>query len=131
VPALIAGPRVQRAVCHETFDHTTLIKTILTRFAAEPEAALAQMSQRVRNARDLGGVLQAEPRTDIASHAPVRDAIDAWRLKAREQRRGGLGGTASPAPDGAGRPLIAHDFQNEFARFAQAMHHAGLPHGQP
>jgi phospholipase C len=131
VPALVVGPRVKRFVCHETFDHTTLINTILTRFAPEPEAALAQMSQRVRHARDLSGVLQPKVRTNIASHVPARKAIDTWRAAAREARRAAPGGTGSPAPDGAGRPLVAHDFQDEFARFAHAMREAGLPHGQP
>jgi phospholipase C len=131
VPALVAGPRIRRSVCHETFDHTTLIKTILTRFASKPEAALGRMSQRVRHARDLSGVLEPGVRTDIASHAPARQAIDAWRAAARDARRGNPTGTSSPAPDGAGRPLVAQDFQEDFARFAVAMRHAGLPHGQP
>ena len=48
VPALIVGPRVKQFVCHETFDHTTLIKTILTRFASDPEQAIAEMPQRVQ-----------------------------------------------------------------------------------
>jgi phospholipase C len=131
VPALVVGPRVKRFVCHETFDHTTLIKTILTRFASKPEAAIAQMSQRVQHARDLSGVLASKVRTDIASHAAARKAIDTWRAKAREARRGNPAGTSSPAPDGAGRPLVTHDFQDEFAQFAVAMRQAGLPHGQP
>ena len=101
VPALIVGPRVNHAVCHQIFDHTTLIKTILTRFAKEPEQAIAQMPARVANAPHLGSVLAPEPRTDI------------------------------PAPDGAGRPLLTHDFQDEFVKFALAMRHAGLPSGQP
>ena len=36
VPALIIGPRVQNTVCHQVFDHTSLINTILTRFAGNP-----------------------------------------------------------------------------------------------
>jgi phospholipase C len=42
VPALVVGPRVKQFVCHQTFDHTTLIKTILTRFAPDPDAAIAR-----------------------------------------------------------------------------------------
>jgi hypothetical protein len=37
----------------------------------------------------------------------------------------------SPAPDGAGNQLALHEFQEEFARFALAMHQAGLPFGEP
>jgi phospholipase C len=131
VPALIAGPRVKQFVCHQTFDHTTLIKTILTRFARDPEQAIAQMSQRVRNAADLGVVLADSPRTDIPGTDGVRTAIDAWRADARELRRGAADGTASEAPDGAGQPFRLHEFQEEFVQFALAMREHGLPNGQP
>ncbi|MDQ6751228.1 MAG: hypothetical protein M3Z33_10810, partial [Actinomycetota bacterium] len=56
VPALVVGPRVKPFACHQQFDHTTLIKTILTRFAKHPEQAIGQMSRRVAAARHLGGV---------------------------------------------------------------------------
>jgi hypothetical protein len=46
-------------------------------------------------------------------------------------RRADPAGTASPAPDGAGRPFVLHDFQDDFLRFALSMRHAGLPSGQP
>ena len=36
VPALVIGPRVRAHVCHELFDHTSLITTILRRFAPDP-----------------------------------------------------------------------------------------------
>src|SRR4029077_5799583 len=78
VPALIVGPRVKQFVCHQTFDHTSLIKTILTRFAKNPDQAIAQMPQRVQNAAHLGVTLADAPRTDIPGTQDVRDAIDAW-----------------------------------------------------
>jgi phospholipase C len=131
VPALIVGPRVRQFVCHETFDHATLIKTILTRFAANPDQAIAQMPQRVRDAHHLGVALAGEPRTDIPGTAPVRAAIDAWRASAREHRRGTSDGAPSEAPDGAGQPLRLHEFQEEFVQFANAMREHGLPNGQP
>jgi phospholipase C len=131
VPALIVGPRVKQFVCHETFDHTTLIKTILTRFASDPDEAIAQMPQRVRNARHLGVVLEDEPRTGIPAVAPVRAAIDAWRASAQELRRATPQGAPSQAPDGAGQPFRLHEFQEEFVQFAIAMREHGLPNGQP
>jgi phospholipase C len=131
VPALVAGPRVKRFVCHETFDHTSLIKTILTRFASNPAEAIAQMPQRVRSASHLGVVLADSPRRDVPGTQEVRDAIDAWRADARELRRGGAGGGVSEAPDGAGQPLRVHEFQEEFVQFALAMREHGLPNGQP
>ena len=131
MPALIVGPRVQKTVCHQVFDHTTLIKTILTRFAADSAGAIAQMSQRVQNAPHFGQVLEDAPRTDIPSHDSARTAISNWRTKARALRRATTAATPSAAPDGAGQPVVLQDFQHDFAKFALAMRQAGLPPGQP
>ena len=51
VPALIVGPRVKQHVCHQLFDHTSLIKTILLRFAGDGERAIDEMSARVGHER--------------------------------------------------------------------------------
>jgi phospholipase C len=131
VPALVVGPRVAQTVCHHVFDHTTLIHTILRRFAADPDQAIAQMSQRVRDAEHLGGVLTDQPRTDIPDHAAVRQAIDDWRTAARQRRQAAPDQAPSPSPDGAGQPFVAHDFQRDFLTLAHAMRQAGLPPGQP
>ncbi len=131
VPALIVGPRVKQGVCHEVFDHTTLIKTILTRFAKNPDQAIAKMPRRVANAPHLGVLLADEPRTDIPGPEDARSAIKAWRSTARASREAAPTQQPSPAPDGAGRPLHPHDFQAEFLKFALSMRHAGLPSGQP
>ena len=130
VPAMVVGPRVGNAVCHETLDHTVLIKTILTRFAPTPEQSIQEMGTRVQNARHLGIVLEDAPRQDIPAHDEVRSALDVWRAQARADRRAAPDQAASPAPDGAGRPLVLHDFQEEFGRFALGMRHL-LPPSQP
>jgi phospholipase C len=129
VPALVVGPRVRKHVSHETFDHTSLIATILRRFAANPEHALAAMPERVRKAPHLGMLLEAEPRTDIEGREDLREEMAQWRRQARRERRGG--NSPSPAPDGAGHEFELHDFQYEFAQFVMAMRDAGLPPGQP
>ena len=136
VPALVIGPRVKQVVSHEVFQHTSLIKTILTRFAPDPAQAIAQMPPRVASSRHLGVVLEDKPRTDIPPPDDARKAIEDWRTAAREQRRADpqaapQTAAPSPAPDGAGQPLRLHDFQEEFLKFALAMRHAGLPPGQP
>jgi phospholipase C len=64
VPALVVGPRVPQQVCHELFDHTTLMKTILLRFASDPEQAIARMGVRVADASHLGVVLADASRAD-------------------------------------------------------------------
>ncbi len=130
VPAILVGPRVQHHVCHEQFDHTSLVKTILQRFAPEPDAAIERMGPRVQHAQHLGVALGDAPRTDIPDHDAARKQIAAWRVHARAVRRGSKDG-ASLARDGAGRRFGLHEFQEDFARFALAMHHAGLPFGEP
>jgi phospholipase C len=133
VPALVVGPRVRKFVCHELFDHTVLIHTILTRFAKQPDDAIAQMGTRVQNAPHLGVVLQDAPRTDIEDHGAATDAIEKWRAEARARRLPRGDGAPSPAPDGAAQPFRLQDFQEEFAAFAVAMttDEGPLPHGQP
>ncbi len=130
VPAIVVGPRVRQFVCHQTLDHTVLIKTILTRFAKNTEQAIQRMGTRVQNAQHLGILLEPEPRKEIGAHDDARSAIDAWRTRARARRQASGEGTRSPAPDGAGQPLILHDFQKEFARFALPMRRI-LPPSQP
>jgi phospholipase C len=131
VPAIVVGPRVPPQVCHELFDHPTLIKTILLRFAANPEQAIAQMGPRVADARHLGVVLGDAPRSDTPDPTPARQKIDEWHLQARATRRGAANGQPSVAPDGAGRELTLHEFQEDILRFALAMRRAGLPAGEP
>jgi phospholipase C len=137
VPALVVGPRVKKQVSHQLFQHTSLIKTILTRFADDPAKAIAAMPARVSASEHLGVLLRGTPRTDIPAPDDAQSAIETWRNTARELRRGNAAASAraktavSPAPDGAGQELVLHDFQEEFLKFAVAMRQAGLPPGQP
>ncbi len=126
----MVGPRVGNFVCHDTLEHTSLIATILRRFAANPEHALRSMPERVQRAPHLGMLLEAEPRDDIDNRKPLREEMTEWRVKARAERRA-TGPGASVASDGAGHGFELHDFQDEFAKFALAMRDAGLPPGQP
>jgi phospholipase C len=132
VPAIVVGPRVRQHVNHTLFDHTTLIKTILTAFADDPNAALAAMPQRVQRANDLGEVLQDEPRTDLPDRGDLHDAMDRWRAQARRARAAAAPDEPSLASDGAGQQFKPHDFQEEFATFVAALRAAeAAPPGQP
>jgi phospholipase C len=130
VPALLVGPRVAKQVCHTTFEHTSLIATILRRFAADPEAAIARMPKRVHDAPHLGQALAAAPRADIPDHAHLRETMDSWRARSRQEHRA-LAGKPSALAEGVGRDLKLHDFQEEFLKFSLAMREQGLPPGQP
>ncbi len=130
VPALVVGPRVRKEVCHTQFDHTSLIATILRRFAAKPDQAVANMGARTKAAADVSGCVGSAVRDDIPSHSYLHDVLAGRRLEARALRRPRAGG-ASPAADGAGHDMELHDFQSEFLRFAMLMRHAGLLPGTP
>jgi phospholipase C len=129
VPAIVVGPRVRNHVSHEVFEHTSLIATILRRFAADPQKAIAAMPKRVQDAPHLGVLLEDVVRTDLDPTGPLRKEMSEWRRQAREERRA-LKDGKSPAPDGAGHTFDLHDFQEEFAHLALLMRHA-LPPGQP
>lgn len=129
IPALVVGPRVRKHVSHQTFEHTSLIATILRRFAPDPEAALSAMPERVRSAPHLGSLLEDEPRVDLEERDGLRAEMEEWRAEARAERR--AGNSASPAEDGAGHRLEMHDFQEEFVRFVLAMRERGFPPNQP
>jgi phospholipase C len=131
VPALVVGPRVQNTVSHQVFDHTSLIKTIFTRFAKDPSGAIAQMPQRVGNAEHLGQLLEDSPRGGIPDHSAVRATLDQWQTNAQAARRADPAAAPSPSPDGAGQPLVLHDFQMDFAKFSLALRQGLLPPGQP
>jgi phospholipase C len=134
VPALVIGPRVAQHVCHTLFDHTALIKTILTRFVPEEggqrERAIAAMPPRVQNAEHLGVVLGDRPRTDLPDPTEIRPKVDEVLTLMRDARRAGSD-RASLAPDGVGQLHEFHEFQEEFLLFARTMRKKGLPPGQP
>ena len=137
VPALLAGPRVRRQVLHEPahpsvpraqHDHTSIIKTILLAFAADPAAALAKMPGRVQRAPSLAEVL-GPPRTDIDDPRNIRQLMSTWRVGARAQRMAVpavAGATQSPAADGAGQPVVLTDFQSDWQNFASMLRQGGL-----
>jgi phospholipase C len=134
VPAIVVGPRVRRQVSHTLFDHTTLIKTILTRFAggdgSTASSAISRMPARVQAANDLGGLLDDTPRDELPEPGEMRENLD-WILARMHDVRRADEKAPSPAPDGAGRHQEFHEFQQEFLRFAGRMRAKGLPPGQP
>jgi phospholipase C len=131
VPALVVGPRVRNFVSHEFFDHTSLIKTILLRFARDPEEAIRQMGPRVERAQHLGVVLGDEPRADLPDHRRLLAQLAEWRSNARAARRAPGPDQASPDPDGAGRNWVPTELQRDYARAAAALREQGLPPGTP
>ena len=138
VPALVVGPRVRNGVCHDVFEHTTLISTILRRFAKDSDRAIANMPWRVQGAPHLGRLLESEPRADLADRerlhleiAEAREKLDDWRRAARRRRRAKDGRRAADPDGGAGHKQELLDWQEQFMGFALSMRDRGLPPGQP
>ncbi len=67
IPAVVVGGRVKRGVCHDQFDHASLIKTILLRFGKE--GSIERMPARVAAASDLSSILRDDD--EVVPFVPV------------------------------------------------------------
>jgi phospholipase C len=70
IPAVVVGGRVKRGVCHDQFDHASLIKTILLRFGRE--GSIERMPARVAAASDLSSILRDDD--EVVPFVPVANA---------------------------------------------------------
>jgi phospholipase C len=70
IPALLAGGRVKRGVCHDELDHASIIRTILLRFGEAD--AIARMPPAVAAANDLSVCLRDDD--ELVRFVPVADA---------------------------------------------------------
>jgi phospholipase C len=81
VPALVVSPFVgQQSVAKTVFDHTTIIKTILTRFARKKNGSIPDMGARVKAAKHLGGLLTEQSPRQMArsEYQYLLDAAPGW-----------------------------------------------------
>jgi phospholipase C len=131
VPALLVSPLVTRGSSSTTllgsdfyFDHTSIIKTILTRFC-NTGGQIPAMTSRVAAANHLGHLLAAGPGgQDLADHRELADRMTAWRTDWAKAR------FADPIAAG-GNPTRLTDFQTGFYDMARRLREAGLPGGHP
>ena len=82
VPAIVVSPLVgRRSFSHQIFDHTSIIKTILLRFA-RTGSTIPDMGKRVSNAQHLGVLLTEQtprPPETPELYRPLAHKIDANR----------------------------------------------------
>jgi phospholipase C len=133
VPALCVGPRVNNFVSHDLFDHTSLIKTILLRFA--DQQAIDAMTehvghQRIERANHLGSVLLDEPRPEAPDRGDLHERMEAWRAEARTARRAREREPTIPG-DGAGQRQELTQLADEVTAVSLAMREHGLQAGRP
>lgn len=133
VPALIVSSLVAKGSTSTTllgndfhFDHTSIIKTILTRFC-QTDGKIPKLTERVAAANHLGHLLadtDTSARETIADHGPLAEQMTAWRNKWAEARYQNPTSISGPP-----KPLT--EFQTGFYDMARLLRHAGLPGGHP
>ena len=122
VPALVISPLVgKRSFSHEVFDHTSLIKTILLRFARSKNT-IPDMGKRVSNAQHLGVLLteeQPRPAETPELYRGLATKIDANRKDGTHQHLT-LGATGRAAA--ATQPTdLQHDYLTIQTAFAEQL----------
>jgi phospholipase C len=127
VPALIVSPWIDAgAVAKTTFDHTSIIKTIMLRFARSGDV-IPQISARVAAAEHLGTLLRrGGPRGagEIEDHTPLIAPLQKWADQLRERQFAVP--LRPPSP-----PRALTDFQSGYHQAARELRRAGLPAGHP
>jgi phospholipase C len=126
VPAFVVSPLVEPCtVSHMLFDHTSLIRTILLRFA--PDAADA-MGLRVSNANHLGHLLTRDTPAPVADYSSLVTSLASLRAAGAAAAK-----LAPPAPPErpAAPPLTG--FPAEMAQAATLLRggDGGVPAGRP
>src|SRR3984885_2518169 len=131
VPALVVSPLVtpgsnSKALLGDDFhfDHTSIIRTILTRFC-QANGQIPAMSARTAAAHHLGHLLRdGAPRADVPDHTAAVQALNKWRAGWAQARFTDPVAAADP-------PRELTDFQNGFYEMARRLRQAGLPGGHP
>ncbi|MBV9000675.1 MAG: hypothetical protein JO304_16560 [Solirubrobacterales bacterium] len=131
VPALLVSPLVRRGSTSSSllgadffFDHTSIIKTIFTRFC-ESDGQIPALTARTAASNHLGHLLtDGSPRADLPDHSPVARMLTDWRAKWADARFSDPIAEANP-------PRVLTEFQNGFYETARILREAGLPGAHP
>jgi len=131
VPALLVSPLVTPGSTSSAllgadfhFDHTSIMKTIFTRFC-QVDGQIPAMSARAAAANHLGHLLRdGQPRAEVPDHSAAAATLRAWHASWLDARFSDPVAAANP-------PRVLSDFQNEFYEMARVLRQAGLPGGHP
>lgn len=132
VPAMLISPLVAAGSSSTTimgrdfhFDHTSIMKTILSRFCSDTSGEIPALTARVAAANHLGHLLSdGPPRSSVADHSGLTQQMVDWHTSWAQAR------FASPVAKG-GPPAVLTEFQNGFYMMARLLRRAGLPAGHP
>ena len=107
------------------FDHTSIIKTILTRFCAV-DGQIPAMTERVAAANHLCHLLSDVPARDsVADHGMLGDQLTQWRAGLDAARFADATALAPPLPHQLTEP------QTGFTDVKRLLRAAGLPDSHP
>jgi phospholipase C len=131
VPALLVSPLVAPGSTSTAllgddfhFDHTSIIKTIFTRFC-QRDGQMPRFTARVEASNHLGHLLsEGTARADVPDHSAVAQTVVDWRNRFAQVRFTDPVGAVAP-------PRELTDFQNGFYEMARLLRQAGLPGGHP
>ncbi len=130
VPALVVSPRVAAGASSTTllgpefhFDHTSIIKTILTRFC-NTGGQIPALTARVAAANHLGSLLSDPVRDSVPDHGALAVRMAEWQQQWTAAR------FADPVA-AVGQPKRLTDFQTGFYDMARLLRRAGLPGAHP
>jgi phospholipase C len=132
VPALLVSPLVTPGSTSTHllgpdvhFDHTSIMKTIFTRFC-QVDGQIPAMTARAAASNHLGYLLtDGGPRPDVPDHSSAARTLTDWRVNWAEAR------FSDDPLAAANPPHVLTDYQNEFYEMARVLRQAGLPGGHP
>lgn len=126
VPALVVSPLVEpHTVSKLTYDHTSLIRTVLARFAP---GRIDDMPPRVGMAEHLGRLLTRDPSQvgPPPDYRSVLDELEAWKLRHAEEQAPSSEQVTDPAA-----PPPIRGFPAEVLEGGRRLREQGLPAGHP
>jgi phospholipase C len=131
VPTLVISPLVAAGSSSTAllgpdfhFDHTSIVKTILTRFCSA-SGRIPEVSERVAAANHLGHLLSdGPPRADVPEHSDLVAQMAFWQQQ-------WIAGRYSGAVLTGGPPGRLSGFQSDFYDAIRLLRRAGLPAGHP
>ena len=125
VPAFVVSPWVTPgSVSSMTFDHTSIIKTILLRFCRNVAGAIPDMGRRVTAANHLGSTLAESTPTPVVDSGHLIELAASW--KAMEFQK-----TFTASAELRARPGEPNELQSGLAKARKKLIQMGHPEGRP
>ena len=125
VPAFVVSPWVTPgSVSSMTFDHTSLIKTILLRFCSSAAGAIPNMGRRVTAANHLGSLLAETAPTPTVDLDHLVSLVTSWKTMEFQE-------SFSPSAQLRAQPGKPNELQSGLAKARQKLIKQGHPEGRP